>query len=316
MVKSGDDNMTEYEKDSVDDSKAVFEDGESSVDEYDENLKSVGSKECFECEILYDDVCIDFVADDEILVIDSKPLDGVEADDKILLDDGFDSDDVNIDIEEGESSVDEFDENEKNDDFIQCFDSEILFDVIDDACVDLEAGIENLIFDSEPLDSVEGDDETLFDHGFDLDDVNIDIEDGICSVDKDDFCLDVRAGNESSVSVSDALDSADDNMGDSCDVFSNDEAEDDNSFVENEGCNSSEQDDLDCFRSFLELDKVWTFERKCCNSSEQEDLDWFSSFLELDKVLTFERELDKSEYLGCDCTVQCTLVKVDVPKLF
>ena len=64
---------------------------------------------------MYDDVCIDFVADDEILVIDSKPLDGVEADDKILLDNGFDSNDVNIDIEEGESSVDEFDENEKND---------------------------------------------------------------------------------------------------------------------------------------------------------------------------------------------------------
>ena len=32
--------------------------------------------------------------------------------------------------------------------------------------------------------------------------------------------------------------------------------------------------------------------------SEQEDLDCFSSFLELDKVWTFERKLDKSEYLG------------------
>ena len=55
MVRSGDDNKTEYEIDSVDDSKAVLEDGESSVDEYDENLKSVGSKECFESEILYDE---------------------------------------------------------------------------------------------------------------------------------------------------------------------------------------------------------------------------------------------------------------------
>ena len=31
----------------------------------------------------------------------------------------------------------------------------------------MEFGIENWIFDSEPLDSVEGDDETLIDHGFD-----------------------------------------------------------------------------------------------------------------------------------------------------
>ena len=38
MARSGDDNVTEYEKDSVDDSKAVFEDGESSSDEYDDNL--------------------------------------------------------------------------------------------------------------------------------------------------------------------------------------------------------------------------------------------------------------------------------------
>ena len=129
----------------------------------------------------------------------------------------------------------------------------------DDVCINFEADDEILVIDSKPLDGVEADDK-IFEGN----------EDGICSVDKDDFCLDVRAGNESSVSVSDALDSADDNMDDSCDVFSNDEAEDDNSFVENEGCNSSEQDDLDCFSSFLELDKVWTFERK----------------------------LDKSEYLG------------------
>lgn len=100
-----------------------------------------------------------------------------------------------------------------------------------------------MVFDSEPLDGVEADDETLFDSGFDSDDVSRDIEEGICSVD---------------------------NMDDSCDIFSNDETGDDTSFVENEGCNFSEQEDLDCFSSFLELDNVWTFERK----------------------------LDKSEYLG------------------
>ena len=200
----------------------------------------------------------------------------------------FDSDileDVNIDVEGGESSVDE---NEKNVGSKECFDSEISYDVIDNVCIDFEAANENLVFDSEPLDGVGADDETLFDSGFDSDDVSRDIEEGICSADKEEFCFNMEAGNESSVSVSDAQDSieADDNTDDSCDIFSNDETEDDTSFVENEGCNFSEQEDLDCFSSFLELDNVWTFESK----------------------------LDKSEYLGWDCTVQCTLVEVDVPK--